>query len=194
MELTEAIMKRRSVRKFTEHFVTNTDLKKILEAARNAPSWANTQCWEFIIVRDPEIIRQVTETYSPANPARKCSASASVIIVACANVRLSGYKQGEASTKFPDWFMFDLGLSVENMCLAAHEAGLGTVIVGSLNHDECNRVLDVPEGFESVVAIPVGKPETTDKEGPRRKELKKFVHLDKFSEYFSSIDSQERRD
>ncbi len=189
MELKEAILTRRTVRSFTSHFVTNRELHEILEAARFAPSWANTQCWDFVVIRDHEIIRRVTETYSETNPARKCSFDCSALIVACADTKRSGYKKGEQSTKFKDWFMFDLGMAVQNLCLRAHDLGLGTVVVGSMNHDEINSILAIPEGFDAVVTIPVGKPEGDPKPAPKRKELKDFVRLDTFADHFISVDS-----
>jgi len=64
MELQEAILKRRSVRKFTEDRVTDEQLRDIFEAVRWSPSWANTQPWEFIVVRDRKLIEEVTGTYS----------------------------------------------------------------------------------------------------------------------------------
>ena len=185
MELTEAIFERRSVRRFTDHVVTNEEIKEILEAARFAPSWANTQCWEFIVVRDKELIEKVTDTYSETNPARKCSAASSAIIVGCAHTTLAGYKQGDQRSKFPDWFMYDLASAVQNLCLRAHELGLGSVIVGSLDHDACNSLLKVPEGYEAVVAIPLGKPEGEPKKAPRRKELGEFVYDNYFGEKIS---------
>ena len=58
MELQEAILKRRSVRKFTEEIVTDDELRQIFEAVRWSPSWANTQVWEFIVVRDKDLIKK----------------------------------------------------------------------------------------------------------------------------------------
>lgn len=187
MELLEAIKNRRSIRKFSDHFVTDEEIKEILDAAHWAPSWANTQVWECIVVRDSDLINQVTETYSETNPARKCSSTASAIIVVCAKTGVSGIKGGKNSTKFHEWFMFDLGLTVQNLCLRAHELGLGTVIVGSLNHDACKKLLMLPEGYEVVTAIPVGKPAAPAERIPPRKELKSFVHLNKFGEIYGKI-------
>ena len=59
MELQEAILKRRSIRKFTEEIVTDEELRQIFEAVRWSPSWANTQTWEFIVVRDKALIEKV---------------------------------------------------------------------------------------------------------------------------------------
>ncbi len=187
MQLKEAIFTRRSVRKFTEHYVTNKELHEILEAARYAPSWANTQCWDFIVLRDREVIGQVTEAYSETNPARKCSFDCSALIVACADVKKSGYKKGEQSTRFSDWFMFDLGMAVQNLCLRAHDLGLGTVVVGSMTPDKINDLLSIPEGHEAGVTIPVGKPAEKPGTAPKRKELHDFVRIDTFADHFISI-------
>ena len=52
MEVRDAILTRRSVRNFTDYYVTDDEIDRLLEAARWAPSWSNTQSWEFIIIRD----------------------------------------------------------------------------------------------------------------------------------------------
>ena len=187
MELNEAIVKRRTVRKFTDHYVTDKEIHELLEAARMAPSWSNTQVWHFIVVRDRKLIEEVTGTYSEKNPASKGSLTASVLIVACAKTGVSGCYGGKNSTKFNEWFMFDMGLAVQNLCLRAHELGLGTVIVGLMDHDACKKVLGIPDEYEVVVSIPVGQPLNPGKEGPPRKELKEFVHLDKYGESFGQV-------
>lgn len=184
MELQEAILKRRSIRKFTDRYVTDDELNQVLEAAKWAPSWVNFQIWEFIVLRDKDVIEKVTSTFSEKNPARKCSLAASVVIAACAKKGVSGCYDKKNTTKFNEWFMFDMGMTVQNLCLKAHELGLGTVVVGSLDHDECNKVLSVPDEYEVVVVLPLGEPLVKDKEGPPRKELKDFVYIDKFGERF----------
>ncbi|MFH1320799.1 MAG: nitroreductase family protein [Bacteroidota bacterium] len=184
MELQEAILKRRSVRKFTDHYVTDTEITEILEAVRWAPSWANTQAWEFIIVREKELIERITKTYSEGNPAYKCSMSASALIIGCAKTGISGCKEGKDRTKFTNWFMFDIGMAVQNLCLKSYELGLGTVVVGLMDHDEVKKILSVPDEYEIVVSIPIGKPIEPDKQGPPRKELKEFVYMNKFGNPF----------
>jgi len=179
MELMEAITNRRSVRKFTDYYVTDEEIGEMLNAARLAQSWANTQVWEFVVVRDRDLIKKVTETYSRGNRATECSVSASVLIIACAKTGVSGTKGGEDKTKFSEWFMFDLGVAVQNLCLRAYELGLGTVIVGLIDHDACKQLLAVPEGYEVIAAIPVGKPVTVETGRPR-KSLDECVYLDRF--------------
>lgn len=187
MELQEAILKRRSVRRFTEHYVSDEDLKKLLEAARWAPSWANTQVWEFVVVRDREIIRELTECYTETNPARQCSFACSALIAVCMKTKISGFKGGEPRTKFGEWGLFDLGLAVQNLCLTAHELGLGTVVVGSMDHDRMNAILKLPEGMEVAVTLPVGYPVPEPVKVPGRKELKDIAHIDRYGERFTKI-------
>ncbi len=184
MELLDAIKGRRSVRKFTDHYVTDEEITDLLEAARMAPSWVNFQVWEFIVVRDKGIIERIVETYFDKNPARKGSLAASAMIVGCVKLGISGVKDGKDETKFSDWYMFDLALAVQNLCLRAHDIGLGTVTVGAMDHDRIKEILSVPEEYEVVVTMPIGKPLVPGKEGPPRKELKDFVHLDSFGKSF----------
>jgi len=54
MDVMQAIKDRRSVRKYRPDPVSDEALNTVLDAARWAPSWTNTQCWQFVIVRDPE--------------------------------------------------------------------------------------------------------------------------------------------
>jgi nitroreductase len=187
MELKEAILKRRSVRKFTDYRVTDEELNEILDAARWAPSWANTQVWEFIVVRDKDIIQKIASTYPETNPATKCTLAASLLIVGCAKTGISGGKKGMKEGMFSEWFMFDLGLAVQNLCLRAHDIGLGTVIVGYLDHAACKKYLSVPDGNEVVVVIPVGKPAVPDRPGPPRKNISDITHLNVFGNAYKQL-------
>jgi nitroreductase len=75
--------------------------------------------------------------------------------------------------------MFDLGLATQNLCLTAHELGLGTVIVGLLDHDKAKSVLHVPDTHEVVVLIPLGYPAKSPS-APKRKEISEFTHYETF--------------
>ena len=99
MELQEAIIKRRSVRQFSQGNVTDDQLRQIFEAVRWSPSWNNTQAWEFVVVRKKELIQRVTTTFSENNPAARCSLTASALIVICAKTGMSGCYSGKDVTK-----------------------------------------------------------------------------------------------
>ncbi len=184
MELTDAILQRRSVRKFSDYVVTDDEIRQLMEAARWAPSWANTQVWEFVVIRERGLIEQVAGTYVDKNPATRCSLGASALVVACARTGVSGCYEGKDVTKLPNWFMFDLGIAVQNICLKAHDLGLGSVVVGLMDHDACKKIIGLPDGYEVVAVLPLGKPLTGPRQGPPRKELKDFVHLNRFGDAF----------
>ena len=187
MELQKAIVNRCSIRKFTDYFVTDDEIAQILSAGRMAQSWANTQVWRFLVVRERELIHSISQLYNEENPAQKCSDSASALIVICAKLNESGTKKGQTATTFKEWFLFDIGVTTQNICLTAYELGLGSVVIGALDHAECNKLLHIPKDFTSVVVIPVGKPQNPEKTGPGRNELKDLVYLDRFGDKFTRV-------
>jgi nitroreductase len=178
MELLEAIRTRRSVRQYKDEAIPEETLGRLLDAARWTPSWANTQCWEIIVVKEAAMKAQLRETLGK-NPAFDAMGQVPVVLALCAGLGKAGYKQGERSTRFGDWFMYDLGLLTQNICLAAHDAGLGTVIVGRLDHARAEALLGVPQGYSLVSLIPVGWP-AAGPTPPRRREIADFVHPEKF--------------
>ena len=179
MDVIEAIRTRRSVRKFKPDLVEEEKLQAVLEAARWAPSWANTQCWEFVVVRNPEVKRRLAEALLPRNPATDAVKNAPIVIAACARLGVSGFKDGKLVTDKGDFFMFDLALAVQNLALAAHSLGLGTVIVAAFDMKKVAEILEVPAGVSVVALIPLGYPLEIPK-APRRKELKDFIHFEKY--------------
>jgi len=178
-DLMSIIKGRRSIRRFQDKPVPEKDLQQILEAVQWSPSWANTQSWEIVVVKNRETKERLNEALSPTNPAKKGLPDAPVVLALCGKVRSSGYYKGEASTKLGDWYMFDLGIATQSVCLAAYDLGLGTVIVGSLDHDKAKEVLGVGEGYELVALIPVGYP-AKDSAAPKRREISEFAHFDRF--------------
>ncbi len=192
MELFDAIKTRRSIRKYTSDPVDDKKIEAILEAGRWAPSWSNTQCWRFIVVRDPQVKTSLTECLLPFklpdkvidNPAISIINTVPVIIVICAETNKSGGPPGrpggaggEFITDKGDWFMFDTALAVQNMVLAAHALGLGTVIIGTFDAAKVEKVLGVPPGFRVVTLFPVGVPAQEGRTPPRN-ELSEIVIKD----------------
>jgi nitroreductase len=184
MEVIEAIKTRRSVRRFQSTPVKESDLETVLEAARWAPSWANTQCWKFIVARDEETKAKLAETLSANNPATEAVRKAPVVIAACAEMKKSGFYKGEPVTDKGDyWYMFDVALAMENLVLTAHSLGLGTVHAGFLNAQKAAQVLGLPEGIVCVELCPLGYPEREPK-APPRKELSEIVSAEKYGQRY----------
>ncbi len=179
-ELLEIIKGRRSIRKYEDRPMPDEFLSTILEAIKWAPSWTNCQCWEIIVVRNPAVKEKLQATLpEKGNPAKKAVVEAPVVLAVCAKTKTSGYYKGLETTKFGDWFMYDLGIATQNLCLAAHALGLGTVIVGLFDHEGAKQVLNVPKAYELVTMIPLGYPAKTGK-APKRRDIKDFTHHDMF--------------
>jgi nitroreductase len=178
-DVMETILTRRSIRRYQEKEIPEDILNKILEAARWAPSWANTQPWEIVVVKDQSIKEQIQATVSSRNPSSLAIVNAPVLLVVCGQIKKSGFYFDTFPTKFGDWFMYDLGLATENLCLAAHDSGLGTVIVGLFDHDRVGEAVKLPADHEVLVLIPLGYPDQEPKP-PKRKEKDEFVHYDTF--------------
>jgi nitroreductase len=178
-DFMEVVKQRRSVRKFEDKDVSEDQINTILEAVKWAPSWANTQCWEIIVIRDKAVKEKLQETIAEKNPATKAIVNAPVLLAVGAKLLSSGYYNNEVTTKFGDWFMFDAGIATQNICLAAHYLGLGTVIVGLFDHDKARAILNMPNGYETVVLIPLGYPAKIPS-APKRREIGEFSHTDSF--------------
>lgn len=179
MDLIKAIKARRSIRHYKATPVADEDLATVLEAARWAPSWANTQCWQFIVVKNTDIKDKLAETLSHNNPATSAIKNAPIVIVACAELKKSGFYHGEPGTDKGDWFMFDVALAMQNLVLAAHVLGLGTVHVGNFDAQKVARLLKIPDNVAVVEMTPLGYPEDEPKI-PRRRELEEFVFYESY--------------
>lgn len=180
MDVMEAIKTRRTVRRFSSQPVSDDLIEAILEAGRWAPSWANSQCWRFIVVRDASIRASLADTISPGNPATEAITKAPVTIAVCGQMGKAGYKQGEAKTDKGDWYMFDTALATQNMVLAAHALGLGTVIVGLFDAAQAATTLHLPPDVQVVILLPLGYP-MVNPIAPSRKALAKIASTDRYT-------------
>ncbi|MFP4391980.1 MAG: nitroreductase family protein [Desulfohalobiaceae bacterium] len=178
-DLLQIIKSRRTVRKFEDKPLQEETLNQILEVTRWTQSWANTQCWEIVVVQDPDLKEKLQQTLAKGNPAAKAMVQAPVVLALCAKLEVSGYYKGQVTTKHGDWFMFDLGLVTQDLCLAAHALGLGSVVVGLFDQDQGEKLLQVPAGHTLVCYIPMGYPAKIP-EAPKKKELNEFVHFETF--------------
>jgi len=178
-EVLNAIKQRRSVRKFTEQQVSDQVLHQLLEAVQWAPSWANSQCWELVVVKDPAQREKLQAAMGKGNPATKAIVSAPLLVVLCGKLKEAGYYKGQVTTKFGDWFLYDLGIAGQNLHLACHALGLGTVPVGLFDQAAAAKALGVPEGYEVVSMFPIGYPDQEVKP-PKRKEISEFTHYDRW--------------
>ncbi|MDD4876123.1 MAG: nitroreductase family protein [Dehalococcoidales bacterium] len=187
MDVLEAIRTRRSIRQYKNTLVDDETIKLVLEAARLAPSWANTQCWRFVVVRDSSIKNQLADMLSKNNPATNAVRNAPVVIITCAELGKAGYLRREsgerrepATDKGEYWYMFDVAISMQNLVLAAHSLGLGTVYIGAFDAKGAANILKVPDGYCVVGLTPLGYPDQNPEPRPR-KEISEIVFYEEFA-------------
>jgi len=168
MDVITAITERRSVRKYEAKPIPDKALRTILESGRLAPSAANRQPWHFVVIRDPDQKRELSEACS----GQTWMADAAVII---AGVGKPGVNE--------KWYPVDVAVAMQNMILAATALGYGTCWIGAFDQDRVKSVLAIPEDLHVVALTPVGVP--ADRPEPRpRQDMSEFVSLDKYGQEF----------
>jgi len=165
---------RRSIRKYGDRPVEDDKLAAVLEAARLAPSWANMQCWTYVVVRDTEVKEAVAATLEN-NPGQKAVLAAPVLIVACADPEKSGTVNGQP------YYMLDIGISMQQLMLEAWNQGLGTCWIGWIKEEEIRSILGIPENVRVVALTPLGYPAVLP-DSPGRKPLEEVVRYDRWSQ------------
>ncbi len=135
MNTLEAIMTRRSIRKYTDRKVSEGTINKLLAAAMHAPSAGNQQPWCFVVIDDPVLLKEVP-AFSPY--AGMCRAAPLAVLV-CADLEFEKHK---------DMWVQDCSAATENLLLAAHELGLGAVWTAV--YPRADRML----GFRALCNLP----------------------------------------
>lgn len=170
MTAKECIWGRRSIRKFKADPVDHALLESVVETASYAPSWKHTQIVRYIAVEGDlkdKIGRECTTSF-PGN-GRIIENAPLLIAVTIIKNRCGFERDGSYTTDRKDtWQMYDAGVASQTFCLAAHEAGLGTVIMGIFDRTEIETLLEIPQDRELVALIPVGYADEAPA-APRRK-------------------------
>lgn len=179
MDALTCIKTRRSVRKFTDEPISHETWEKVVEAASYAPSWKNTQVVRYTIVEDPAIIKEIGETavLNFSYNTKTITRCPVLVVQSVVNGR-SGYeKDGSFTTdKGSAWEMYDAGISAQTFCLAAHEYGIGTVIMGIIDDEKIGKLIDLPEGETVSALISAGHPAFAP-DMPPRKSVDKLVRF-----------------
>ena len=147
----DAIMQRRSVRRYKEKPFPMEELTLLVEAARWAPSAGNSQPWEFVLINDEKTVRAL-KSVSPG-----WLKPAPALIVMCINKK-----------RKTDWSLIDVGAAMQNILLYAHSRDYGCCPIGSFVVDTVKELLELPQHLEPVLFITVG---ISDEKPPATKRL-----------------------
>ncbi len=169
MNTLEAIATRRSIRKYKQDAVSEEQITTLLKAAMLAPSAGNAQPWEFIIVQRQE----TKDLIAQYNPYAGMASHAPLSIVVCGNLQ---------KERFPGYWVQDCSAAIQNILLAAHEIGLGTVWTGVYpiqdRVENYSKVFSLPEHIIPLGIIVVGYPDQKTGEADRYDSSK--VHYETF--------------
>jgi nitroreductase len=211
MNVSEAILKRTSIRKWKPLPVEKGKIERVLEAGRRAPSWGNTQPWRFIVVQDRAKIEELAKTAG----GQAAVSNAPVVIVCCGSIDDFSRKMQRAALKElmetgalnwtddvldkvvleSDLFApYRLGeqvmtikageqimIAIAYMTLEAVNQGLGTCWVGAMSPKDAHKVMDLPNNLFVHDLIPLGYPDEDPKPRPR-KDLKKISFWGKYTD------------
>jgi len=182
MDVFECIVTRRSVRTYEKKDVPNELIGQLLEAAVRAPSAGNIQPWEFIVVKDIELKKQLAS----AALSQRFIEEAPVVIVVCANPEKSVDKYGERGKSL--YCIQDTAAAIENMLLTANSLSLGTCWVGAFEEDEVRKILSIPQKLKPVALITVGFPREYEKlTATSRIPFENITFIDKYGKGFPWI-------
>ncbi|WP_319541199.1 nitroreductase family protein [uncultured Pseudodesulfovibrio sp.] len=149
MDIMEALLTRRSIRKFEDKPIPDDMVRQILEAAMMAPSAGNAQPWQFIVVND----RNILDGMAGIHVHMKMVTQAALGIIVCADL---------SKEKYPGYWVQDCSAAMQNLLLAAHGLGLGAVWTGI--HPVEDRVkaftemFNLPENIIPLGFAPIGWP------------------------------------
>jgi len=173
MELDKAIKNRRSIRKYKSEPIPESDLKKILEAGRWAPSSGNTQPLEIVVIEKEKQRKRIAEA---ANDHSFIS-EAPTVLVACANVPRTRRRYGERGENM--YIFQDTAAAIQNILLKAYSLGYGSCWVGSFQDQEVEKIINAPEEIKAVAIVTLGIPKESPLT-PNKRKIKDMSHKESF--------------
>lgn len=164
-----AILNRKSIRKYTDEKVSEEIVNELLRAGMQAPSAGNEQPWEFVVLRNKDIMSQVVDVH----PYSKMLLNTDVAIVVCGD---------ESKERFKGFWVQDCSAATENILLAAEEKGLGAVWLGVYPEKDrvegIKKILNLPDSVIPLSIIPLGYPDEKKEASNRFNEER--IHYDRW--------------
>jgi nitroreductase len=149
MDAIDAILSRRSIRRYTDQPVSDETIKELLEAAMSAPSAGNEQPWHFLVIREREILDEIPKYHQYSHMLK----DAPVAIMVCGDKRLQ---------KYEGYWVQDCSAATENILIAAQAKGLGGVWLGVYPIESrvtaLRKLLGIPEQVTPFSLISLGYP------------------------------------
>ena len=165
----DAIFQRRSIRKYMPDPVDDKDIEEMIRAAMAAPSAGNQQPWEFIIVKDREILNKIMDIH----PYAQMLKTAYGAVIVCGDTEREVHK---------GYWVQDCSAAVENMLIEAQDKGIGTCWLGVYPREDrvdgIRQLFKIPETVIPMAAIAFGYPSESKKQCDRFDSTR--IHIDKW--------------
>lgn len=171
MEFYEVVKKRRSHRFYTDKMPSDDQIMHIIDAARLAPTWANMQGMEYVVVKTPEIVKEV---WNAINQKNKFS-NAPIFIVGIIPESKSGVNHSGEK-----YYPVDFGICFEHLILAATAEGLATCWIGYFDEMKIKEILEIPKKYRILGLTPLGYSTKPKGEVNDRIPLENIIHYNKF--------------
>ena len=150
MELKDVLLKRRSVRKFTEEPVSEKMIEELLHAAMSGPSACNKRPWDFYVVTQEEALQKLRSASKFTN------FKAKLVIVVCGNLSRA------LPMQLATYWIQDCSAATENILLRVTDLGLGAVWCGihpqKRAEERVRKMLDIPKTQVPLNVIFIGHP------------------------------------
>ena len=170
MEFRKLITERYSVRAYKPDPVSQDVLHQVLEAARLAPTAANCQPFQIIVIHTAGREAELRRIYH-----RPWFVQAPLILCAC-GVPAQGWVRSEDKRRYLD---VDVAIVMDHLILAASDLGLGTCWIAAFNAKAAREILHLPDDVEPLIFTPLGYP--ADQPGPKeRKPLEELVRYERW--------------
>ena len=152
----EVLVSRRSVRSYEAgRSISEAEVRALLKAVQEAPSWANQQPSKYYVAISPEKVSALSELVGPRN--KENVAGAPVLIVSTFEKGKSGFFRGEPANEIGDgWGAYDNGLSNAYLVLKARAMGFDTLIMGMRDSGAIRSLFGIPENEEVMAVISLG--------------------------------------
>ncbi len=167
MEFSDLIRKRYSVRAYRPDPVGDEKLQEVLEAARLAPTAANRQPFQLIVISTAGREAELQSIYN-----RAWFVQAPLVICAC-GMPAEGWTRMDGKS----YVDVDVAIMMDHLVLAATDLGLGTCWIAAFDPDAARKVLGLPRGVEPIVFTPLGYP-ADEPSTKKRKELSDLVRYE----------------
>lgn len=139
--MLEFIKHRRSIRNFEEKVIPEKELEMILEAGRWTPSASNKQPWNFIVIKDREILSKISQKAMYGKFIKRAPVAIAIV---------GKIKQN------PRWYVQDTSLASMNMILQAWSMGIGTCWIGAMDRDKVKTFLNLGKDDFLLTVLPMG--------------------------------------